>query len=250
MTPEQPTGGLGLWLVGAKGAISSCVVYGLAGLARGWVEPLGVVTAGDAFRGLELAPFDRFVTGGWDVSARPMSDTVASLVNEGVLDGALVHSDSMGNRHEVRPGEIQLMRAGSGVRHSEMNASKTDPVHFLQIWVVPAHTGRPPGYAQQSLDADALRGGFEEIAGPDHAVQIDQDARLLAAWPQAGDTHQVALDAGRQYYLHLADGRLAANGQPMAAGDALIITGETALEVLAESDSQVLLFDLRPEEAH
>ena len=167
-----------------------------------------------------------------------------------VLDGALVHSDSMGNRHEVRPGEIQLMRAGSGVRHSEMNASKTDPVHFLQIWVVPAHTGRPPGYAQQSLDADALRGGFEEIAGPDHAVQIDQDARLLAAWPQAGDTHQVALDAGRQYYLHLADGRLAANGQPMAAGDALIITGETALEVLAESDSQVLLFDLRPEEAH
>ena len=116
MTPDQPTGGLGLWLVGAKGAISSCVVYGLAGLARGWVEPLGVVTAGDAFAGLDLAPFDGFVTGGWDVSARPMSDTVASLVNEGVLDGALVAAASMqaaGHESRVRAGILDGPAVGA-----------------------------------------------------------------------------------------------------------------------------------------
>ena len=167
-----------------------------------------------------------------------------------VLDGALQHRDSMGNSHTVRPGEIQLMRAGTGVRHSEMNASKADPVHFLQIWIVPAHTGTKPGYAQQSLDAAQLSAGFTEIAGPEHAVQIDQDAHLLAAWPEAGAKHAQQLDAGRVYYLHVASGAVTANGQAMQAGDAAVLRDETQLQLRANADSQVLLFDLRPEEAH
>lgn len=167
-----------------------------------------------------------------------------------VLEGELAHTDSMGNTHRVRPGEIQLMRTGSGVRHSEMNASNNNPVHFLQIWIQPAHRSTEPGYAQQALDADALHQGFQEIAGPDHAVPIDQDARLLAAWPRAGMAHRLALDAERQYYLHVASGDVRAGERSMVSGDALVMHGETALEVEAAADSQVLLFDLRPEARH
>lgn len=104
---NEAKGGLGLWLIGAKGAIATCVTYGLAGLARGWLEPRGVVTASEAFRGLELASFDRFVTGGWDVSLRAMSDTVAELVRERVLDGDLVAAASIeaaGHESRLRPG--------------------------------------------------------------------------------------------------------------------------------------------------
>ena len=104
---NEAKGGLGLWLIGAKGAIATCVTYGLAGLARGWVEPRGVVTAAPVFAGLELASFDRFVTGGWDVSLRPMSDTVAGLVRERVLDADLVAAASIeaaGHEARLRPG--------------------------------------------------------------------------------------------------------------------------------------------------
>jgi myo-inositol-1-phosphate synthase len=104
---NEAKGGLGLWLIGAKGAIATCVTYGLAGLARGWVEPRGVVTASSLFRGLELASFDRFVTGGWDVSLRPMSETVAGLVRERVLDADLVAAASIeaaGHEARLRPG--------------------------------------------------------------------------------------------------------------------------------------------------
>lgn len=103
----EAKGGLGLWLIGAKGAIATCVTYGLAGLARGWVEPCGVVTAAPVFDGLELASFDRFVTGGWDVSLSPMSDTVASLVRERVLSADLVAAASIeaaGHEARLRPG--------------------------------------------------------------------------------------------------------------------------------------------------
>ena len=166
-----------------------------------------------------------------------------------VLGGALEHSDSMGNRDVVRPGEIQLMRAGIGVHHSEANASATEPVHLLQIWIEPAHSGATPGYAQTTLDADALREGFVEIAGQAHAVQIDQDVRMLAAWPQAGSNHATGLDTTRQYYLHLATGSVEANGQALEAGDALVLRTEAVLQITAQADSQVLLFDLRPSEA-
>ena len=106
---NQAKGGLGLWLIGAKGAIATCVTYGLAGLARGWVEPRGVVTAGEAFAGLDLAPFSRFLTGGWDVSAHPLSDTVAGLVRERVLHADLVAAASIeaaGHEARVRPGVL------------------------------------------------------------------------------------------------------------------------------------------------
>lgn len=164
-----------------------------------------------------------------------------------VLEGELAHHDSMGNSHRVRPGEIQLMRAGSGVRHSEMNASDSASVRLLQIWIMPAHAGTEPGYAQQTLDTDALRDGFTEIAGRAHAVQIDQDARVLATWPQAGASPQMALNTARVYYLHVATGSVTANHQAMHSGDALVLRGEDALQIAAQADSQLLLFDLRPE---
>lgn len=164
-----------------------------------------------------------------------------------VIEGELAHRDSMGNSYRVRPGEIQLMSAGSGVRHSEMNASDSAPVKLLQIWIVPAHTGTEPGYAQQALDTNSLRNGFTEIAGPAHAVQIDQDARVLAAWPQQGAVQHMTLDADRDYYLHVATGSITANDQTMHSGDALVLRGENALQIAAQADSQLLLFDLRPE---
>lgn len=162
-----------------------------------------------------------------------------------VVSGALRHQDSMGNTHVVRPGEIQLMHAGTGIQHSEMNASRSQPVHFLQIWIVPSRQGAAPRYAQEPLDPAALAAGFVEIAGPDHSVRIDQDARVLAAWPAAGAKHHAALDPARTHYLHVATGAVTANGQPMEAGDALVLGHEARLDMLATRDSQVLLFDLR-----
>ena len=162
-----------------------------------------------------------------------------------VLSGELRHHDSMGHAGVIRPGEIQMMRAGTGVQHSEANASRTAPLHLLQIWIEPDQTGAAPMYAQQPLDAAALRQGFQAIAGPGHRVPIGQDAHLLASWPQAGTTVSTALNPARVYYLHVATGAVSADGQALQAGDALVLRDETALSLTANQDSQVLLFDLR-----
>lgn len=164
-----------------------------------------------------------------------------------VMDGALRHRDSTGGTGVLRPGEMQVMSAGHGITHSEMNDSRVDPVHFLQIWLTPAERGLTPGYQQQPLDTAALRAGWHKVVAPDgEAAQfvVHQDARLWLGWPPAGNQWQQPLVPQRSYYLHLARGQARVGPHSLQSGDALALTGESQLEVLAASDSELLLFDL------
>ncbi len=164
-----------------------------------------------------------------------------------ILEGALAHEDSTGGKGVIRPGEVQVMSAGTGVRHSEKNASQSEPVHLLQIWIEPDRLGIKPGYAQKSLDAAALRAGFSRVFAPHGEAapfHVQQDARLDIAWPSAGQALERTLDGARQYYLHVARGKISLGGQTLAAGDAAMIEQETALKLRADEASELLLFDL------
>jgi len=166
-----------------------------------------------------------------------------------VLDGELAHRDSMGNGSVIRPGDVQRMSAGSGVRHSEYNHASDRTTHFLQIWIEPAVAGIAPSYEEKRFSDADKHGRLQLIASPDGAdgsVLIHQDARLYAARLAAGQTIAAALGAGRLGYLHLIRGRATVNGERLAGGDAAKLRNETALEVRAEEDSELLWFDLPP----
>jgi hypothetical protein len=163
-----------------------------------------------------------------------------------VLDGTLEHRDSLGNGSLIRPGEIQRMSAGTGIRHSEFNASKTEPVHLLQIWIVPERAGLPPGYEQRPLPPE-VRGGLRLIAAPDGrdgAVTIHQAAEIHAARLAPGDSATHALAPGRHAWVQVARGALHANGQALRAGDGAAISDERAVTLRADAEAEVLLFDL------
>lgn len=164
-----------------------------------------------------------------------------------VLEGALQHRDSMGNGSVIRPGDVQRMSAGTGVRHSEFNASKTDPVHLLQIWILPDREGYPPSYEQRHVEPGVLEGRLHVIASPEGSegsVSLQQDASILAACLTRGQMVTHSLEPGRNAYLHLARGRVTANGVRLASGDGAAFTAETSVELVAESGAEVLLFDL------
>ncbi len=164
-----------------------------------------------------------------------------------VLDGGLKHRDSSGGGGVIRHGELQVMSAGRGINHSEMNASYTEPVHFLQIWIEPETRGLPPGYQQKPLDAAALREGFALVAAHPREqapFAIHQDARLSIAWPEAGKTLAVPVREGRKHYLHVARGTVALGDETLQAGDAALIEDAAPLTLDAISDAEVLLFDL------
>lgn len=164
-----------------------------------------------------------------------------------VLDGGLRHRDSTGGSEVLRPGEMQVMTAGRGITHSEMNASPVAPVHFLQIWIVPDQRNLTPGYQQQALPVAALRQGWTRIAAPegeDAPFRIHQKARLWIGWPAAAASWTQPLDPARHYYLQVARGAVRVGDQPLVAGDALALHGADALSVLAASDAELLLFDL------
>jgi redox-sensitive bicupin YhaK (pirin superfamily) len=164
-----------------------------------------------------------------------------------VLDGALRHRDSTGGGSVIRPGEVQLMSAGRGISHSEMNDSRDAPVHFLQIWIVPDRAGVTPGYQQKTLDQPALRAGFTKIIAPaseNAPFNIHQDARLYVAWPVAGQALRQPLTAGRRHYLHIARGAVSGSCGPLAQGDAAMLESESILELTADSPAELLLFDL------
>ena len=166
-----------------------------------------------------------------------------------VLEGALEHRDSMGNGSVIRPGDVQHMSAGSGVRHSERNASTEQPVHLLQIWLTPNRLGVTPVYHQQAFPAAARRGRLALLASPDGrdgSIPAQQDALLYAAVLGDGEAVAHALAAGRQAYVHLARGRALVNGQAMAGGDGAHITAEAEVRIsgAGPEDADVLLFDL------
>ena len=164
-----------------------------------------------------------------------------------VLEGALAHKDSSGGGGVIRPGEIQFMRAGTGVTHSEQNASKTEPVHFLQIWIVPDARGLAPFYDQKPFDEQAARERFVRLAakgGADGAVDVHQDVALWMTRLSRGDTRVHELAPARHAWLHVARGSLALNGHALEEGDGAAVSGEPRVELQGEGDAEVLLFDL------
>ena len=167
-----------------------------------------------------------------------------------VLEGALEHKDSMGNRGVIRPGEVQYMSAGSGVRHSEFNHSKTEPVHLLQIWLLPNQEGVKPQYADAKL-ADAERRGKLKLVASGKpngsgAFQIHQDVNLYASLLPEDQSVELALAEGRGAYLQVARGSVTLNGQRLEAGDGAAVEKESKLQITGASDDEAefLLFDL------
>jgi redox-sensitive bicupin YhaK (pirin superfamily) len=164
-----------------------------------------------------------------------------------VLDGALAHKDSSGGGGVIRPGEIQFMRAGTGVRHSEFNASKTEPVHFLQIWIVPEHQGLRPAYGQRPFDQVAAARGFVLLAskdGRDGSVKIDRDADLWVTILGQGETRDLRLRDRRSAWVHVARGEVKLNGLPMGVGDGAAVSDEPVLRLEGSPSAEVLVFDL------
>jgi redox-sensitive bicupin YhaK (pirin superfamily) len=164
-----------------------------------------------------------------------------------VLDGALEHKDSLGNGGVIRPGEAQRMRAGHGIAHSEYNASGSEPVHLLQIWVEPDAYGLEPGYEQVGFTPASLAGQLRLIAsndGREGSVTTHQDAAIRAGRLAAGDRVVLALAPGRRAWLHVATGQVKVRGYPLEAGDAVAVVGETAVEIEALDASEVLSFEL------
>ncbi len=164
-----------------------------------------------------------------------------------VLAGALQHRDSIGNGSIIRAGDVQRMSAGTGVMHSEVNASRSEPVHFLQIWIRPARRGTPPGYEQRHFGAEEKRGRLRLIAAPDGAagsLTIQQDARLYAGLFEGAEQATHALSPGRMAYVHLVRGALTVDGTALAGGDALLLRDVAEIHLSHGSDAEVLVFDL------
>lgn len=164
-----------------------------------------------------------------------------------VLEGALEHEDSMGNGSVIRPGDIQRMSAGTGITHSEFNPSETEPVHLLQIWLLPSERGLTPSYEQQNYADAGQTGKLQLIAagdGRDGVVRIHQDADLWVAQLTAGEQATHTLRPERHAWLQVAGGTLSLNGIELQAGDAAAVSDEDRLEVKATDEAKVFLFDL------
>ena len=164
-----------------------------------------------------------------------------------ILAGALEHKDSMGNGSVIRPGDVQRMSAGRGVQHSEFNASPSELVHLLQIWIQPNVMGIPPSYEEQHFDVASRRGKLRLIAsadGRDGSVTIHQDAAVYAALLDGAERASHALAPGRKAYVHVARGKVTVNGNALGAGDALKASGESALVLERGDNAEILLFDL------
>jgi redox-sensitive bicupin YhaK (pirin superfamily) len=164
-----------------------------------------------------------------------------------VLAGELAHKDSMGNGSVIRPGDVQRMSAGSGVRHSEFNPSSSEPVHFLQIWIQPDQRNIEPSYEEKRFTPEEKRGRLRLIVSPDCAqgsLLIHQDARVYAGLFNGAEHADLPVAQGRRIYVHVARGVLSANGVKLAAGDALRISDAERLTVSDGKDAELLVFDL------
>ena len=164
-----------------------------------------------------------------------------------VLSGALAHKDSMGNGSTIRPDDVQRMSAGTGVTHSEHNASPSEPVHLLQIWLLPAKTGTAPSYEQRAFPTSEKRGRLRLVCAPDGregAVTIHQDVTLYASVLAPGERVSHVLAPGRHAWVQAVRGTVTVNGQPLAMGDGAALSDEREVTIEAASESELLLFDL------
>ncbi len=164
-----------------------------------------------------------------------------------VLDGALAHQDSMGNGSTIRPGDVQRMSAGTGVRHSEFNHSKDATTHFLQIWIEPSATGIPPSYEEKHFDVASKRGKLRLVASADAregSVKIHANAAMYAGCFNGAETATLRIAAGRRAYVHVARGRVSVNGAALNAGDAAKLVEANEVSISHGTDAEVLVFDL------
>ncbi len=195
------------------------------------------------FRGLRVINEDRVAPGkGFGTHSHRDMEIISY-----VLEGALEHKDSMGTSSIIRPGEVQRMSAGTGVTHSEFNASRSELVHFLQIWILPAKPGGKPGYEQKAFPEAERKGKLRLVASPDGrdgSVTIRQDVSLYAALLRTGEALRHALEPGRHAWVHVARGQVELGGEQLEAGDAVAISDARGLELSGRDGSEVLLFDL------
>jgi hypothetical protein len=196
------------------------------------------------FRTLRVMNDDR-VAGGGGFPTHPHRDM--EIVTY-VLEGALEHRDSMGNGSVIRPGDVQYMSAGTGVAHSEFNASETEPVHLYQIWMFPEKQGLKPLYDQKNFSDAEKRGKLRLVASPDGrdgSVKIRQDNELYSTVLGAGETVKHDLKPQRHAYVQVARGSVKLNGKKLETGDGAAISEEKALELTGVENAEVLLFDLK-----
>ncbi len=164
-----------------------------------------------------------------------------------VLEGALRHDDSTGIGSVIRPGDVQRMSAGTGVRHSERNLSPSERVHFLQIWLLPNARNIPPSYEQKTFGADEKRGRLRLVASPDGrdgSVTIHTDASLYAGLFAAGEASELTIPRSRHAWIQLARGRARVNGSELGPGDGAALTDETNVRIEGVADAELLAFDL------
>jgi len=187
---------------------------------------------------------DDRVAGGGGFPTHPHADM--EIVTY-VLEGALEHKDSLGTGSVVRPGDVQRMSAGSGIRHSEFNASQSDPVHFLQIWIVPEKRGLTPGYEQKTFSDDDKRGRLRLVGsrdGRDGSVSIHRDVDLYATVLGDKDAVSHELKTGRVAWVQVARGSATLNGEQLYPGDGVAVEAPGSLELSGTSDAEVLVFDM------
>ncbi len=195
------------------------------------------------FRSLRVINEDRVVAGE-GFGTHPHRDM--EIVSY-VLEGGLEHRDSMGTGSVIRPGDVQRMSAGTGVLHSEYNASKTDPVHFLQIWIIPSKRGIEPSYEQKTFTDAEKNGKLRVVASPDGrdgSVTVHADAVVHAGIFCEGQNAELAIAQGRGVWVHVARGKVRLNGQVLEAGDGAALTDEPIVRVEGVDAGEVLLFDL------
>jgi quercetin 2,3-dioxygenase len=195
------------------------------------------------FRALRVVNEDRVIPGAGFPAHRHQDMEILTYV----LAGALEHKDSLGNGAMIRPGEVQRMSAGTGITHSEHNPSPTEPVHFLQIWIIPERNGLAPSYQQKAFPVEERRGRLRVVAAPDGrdgAVRIHQDARLFLATLASGERVAYVAKRDRGLWVQAARGIIALNDTEMREGDGAAIEDETTVTVEADTDAELLLLDL------
>ena len=217
---------------------------------HGWLDTYHTFSFGDyydpahlGFRSLRVINDDRVQPGqGFGMHGHRDMEIVTY-----VLDGALEHRDSLGSGSVLRPGELQHMTAGTGVRHSEFNPSDREWVHLYQIWLLPERGGLKPSYEQKAFPEEERRGTLRLVASPtgdQGSLTVRQDARLYLATLKAGEAVAHALNPGRHAWLQVLRGTVALNGRPLSAGDGGAVSDEEKLEVRGQDDAEVMLFDL------
>ncbi len=216
----------------------------------GWLDTFHSFSFGDyrdpehmGFRTLRVINEDR-IQAGQGFGEHPHRDME---ILTWVLEGTLAHKDSLGSGGVIRPGELQRMSAGSGLTHSEFNASLTEPVHLLQIWILPEAKGLEPRYGQTTFPAEGRRNRLQLLAsrsGRGGSLDIHQDADLWVADLDLGAALEHALAPGRSAWIQVARGRVTVNGTALETGDGAEVTGEGVLNFVAGEASQILLFDL------